>query len=243
MKRSAVATRTKSGGGVVGKGYLAESTRPLVILAFLTPFVILHELGSRLYHTEVAAFTILRMLSAYLGVYGRGVPPLLLVLTLLAWHLWRRDRWRIDAGALPLMAGESLLFSLPIFGISVLCRQLLPLVAVSKPSLGAMWALSLGAGVYEELVFRLYLCALLTVVAQHVFALKGTACTITVVIACSVLFSLYHYLGQEGFTLYTFLFRAAAGAYFAALLAARGYGITAGAHAFYDVIAVSLSRS
>ena len=235
--RSSVPKMPKAGGS---NDYSNESVRPLVMLAFLVPFVLIHEVGVRLYHTEVAAFTIISRLMANVGLYGRGVPPLLLILTLLAWHLWRRDRWSVSARVLAGMAGESLLFAFPLFGISYLCHSFLPLVVANRHGLGSMWALSLGAGVYEELVFRLYLCTLLSLIAQSVFALKGMACTVTVVVVCSVLFSLYHYMGEEHFTLFGFVFRALAGGYFAALLAVRGYGITAGAHAFYDVIVVSL---
>ena len=40
------------------------------------------------------------------------------------------------------------------------------------------------------------------------------------------------------FTVREFVFRTLAGVYFACLFAMRGFGITAGTHAFYDIIAV-----
>jgi membrane protease YdiL (CAAX protease family) len=54
----------------------------------------------------------------------------------------------------------------------------------------------------------------------------------------SILFAAYHYLGQEAFHWRTFAFRTAAGAYFGAIFVLRGFGVTAGAHAAYDVILV-----
>lgn len=224
-------------------GYLQQSQRPLTILAFLLPFVVLHELGARYYGTGVAAASLLRLAASYLGVYGSTIPAILLVLTLLSWHLIRRDGWEVKSRNLAMMAGESFLFALPIFAISLICQQFLPLATGMRPPLGAMWSLSLGAGVYEELLFRLYLCAVLGVLAEHALRLKGTALTVFVVAASSVLFSLYHYLDHEQFALFTFVFRSLAGAYFAGLIAARGFGITAGAHAFYDLIVVTLARS
>jgi len=221
--------------------YVAESCRPIVILVFLLPMVLLHELGARYYGTEVGASSILRSVVGLLGFYGRSVPALLLVLTLLIWHLVLRDRWSFKGKTLPLMAGESLLFALPIFGISVICQQFLPLATpLQQQPLGALWALSLGAGVYEELVFRLYLCGILVIIARFVFGLSPIKSIILAVICSSVLFSLYHYLGYERFDLFSFVFRALAGAYFATLLSLRGFGITAGAHAAYDVIVVTL---
>ncbi|HEY5504035.1 MAG TPA: hypothetical protein VIK28_02670, partial [Sedimentisphaerales bacterium] len=38
-----------------------------------------------------------------------------------------------------------------------------------------------------------------------------------------------------------FAFRTTAGVYFAALFAIRGFGITAGTHAFYDIIATLIN--
>jgi hypothetical protein len=38
-----------------------------------------------------------------------------------------------------------------------------------------------------------------------------------------------------------FAFRTAAGVYFAYLYSERGFGITAGSHAFYDIFAVTLN--
>ena len=105
----------------------------------------------------------------------------------------------------------------------------------------AMWSISLGAGVYEELMFRFYGCGLLRLAAERVAGLKGVACTIAVVVVSSILFSLYHYLG-EPFSVFTFVFRTLAGAYFAALFLHRGLGVTAGSHAIYDLIVVTLAQ-
>jgi membrane protease YdiL (CAAX protease family) len=60
------------------------------------------------------------------------------------------------------------------------------------------------------------------------------------VVSSSLLFSLYHYLGHEQFDLRTFAFRTAAGAYFGAVFIFRGFGITAGTHAAYDIYIVAL---
>ena len=157
-------------------------------------------------------------------------------------RILRGDRWSVSLQTLPVMAAESFLFALPIFGIGYLCRQTLPMTTgMSSHSLLAGWCLSLGAGVYEELLFRLYICGAAYIVCAYVFKAKPQTATVVAVILSSVLFSLYHYLGPEKPHLFTFVFRTLAGVYFAILFSLRGYGITAGAHAFYDVIVVSLA--
>jgi len=62
------------------------------------------------------------------------------------------------------------------------------------------------------------------------------------VLTSAVAFSLYHYKpsGTESFEWESFLFRALAGIYFGLIFASRGFGLTAGAHASYDVAIVLL---
>ena len=97
--------------------------------------------------------------------------------------------------------------------------------------------LSLGAGLYEELLFRVLL---VTGLAAGVRALLGTS-TVTAGVIASVagalLFSAFHYVGAYGdpFTVESFTFRAIAGLAFSGLYLLRGFGITAWTHALYDI--------
>jgi membrane protease YdiL (CAAX protease family) len=222
--------------------YLEQSQRPLVILLYLMPFVLLYEAGARFYRVDVVAYKLFRELPAWFGIYGRGVPAALLVLTLFIWHLAIRDRWRFQLRVLMWMLLESALLALPVLAIAILTRRYIPAAASSHQPAAALWSISLGAGVYEELMFRFYGCGLLQLIAQKAFGLKGLACTIAVALVSSILFSLYHYLGDEPFSLFTFVFRTLAGAFFATLFMYRGLGITAGSHAIYDLIVVTVGQ-
>lgn len=107
----------------------------------------------------------------------------------------------------------------------------------------------IGAGIYEELVFRLILIIALMVLFQDVFQLGHKISIILSVFISAALFGAYHhivYLGGQfiqssPFNWTEFGFRTIAGIYFAVLFAIRGFGITAGAHAFYDIIAVFMN--
>jgi len=107
----------------------------------------------------------------------------------------------------------------------------------------------IGAGIYEELIFRLVLIIFLMMFFQDVFRLNRKISIILSVLISAALFSAYHhivYLGGQfvqsvPFNWPEFCFRAIAGIYFAVLFAIRGFGITAGSHAFYDIIAVSMN--
>lgn len=107
----------------------------------------------------------------------------------------------------------------------------------------------IGAGIYEELVFRLILICLLMLLFQDVLRLTHKKSIVFSVLISAALFSAHHHIdllnGQpnatDPFNLIRFAFRTIAGIYFAVLFAIRGFGITAGTHAFYNIIAVSIT--
>jgi len=106
---------------------------------------------------------------------------------------------------------------------------------------------AIGAGIYEELVFRLILICALMMLFQDMLRLDQKNSIVLSVLISAALFSAYHYidfrtgeLDGDPFELTSFAFRTMAGVYFAVLFAVRGFGITAGTHAFYDIIATMI---
>jgi hypothetical protein len=107
----------------------------------------------------------------------------------------------------------------------------------------------IGAGIYEELIFRLILICILMILFQDVMRLEHKSSIILSVLISAALFSAHHHIvfvnGQFAptvpFNWAEFSFRTIAGVYFAVLFAIRGFGITAGTHAFYDIIATILN--
>jgi hypothetical protein len=107
-----------------------------------------------------------------------------------------------------------------------------------------------GAGIYEELVFRLILICALMVLFQDVIGIDHRNAVILSVLISAALFSAHHhhitfinghFERTAPFSWTQFAFRTAAGVYFAALFAIRGFGIAAGTHAFYDIIATIIN--
>jgi hypothetical protein len=102
-----------------------------------------------------------------------------------------------------------------------------------------------GAGIYEELVFRLILICVLMVLLQDIIGLSHQNAIVLAIMVSAALFSAHHHIawidGHLGrtapFNWTEFGFRIIAGVYFAVLFAIRGFGITAGTHAFYDILA------
>lgn len=106
-------------------------------------------------------------------------------------------------------------------------------------SIGQQLALSLGAGLYEELFFRVILVSLLLYIFKNFFTKKYVAFGMAMVIAAAI-FSSVHYIGAYGdpFTLGSFLFRFLFGLALNAIYIWRGFGIAAWTHAIYDLIVI-----
>jgi len=107
----------------------------------------------------------------------------------------------------------------------------------------------IGAGIYEELVFRLILICVLMLFFQDVLRLSHKSSIIFSVLVSAALFSAHHHIifldgrlaASVPFSWLEFGFRTTAGVYFAVVFAIRGFGIAAGTHAFYDIIATIIN--
>jgi membrane protease YdiL (CAAX protease family) len=98
--------------------------------------------------------------------------------------------------------------------------------------------MSVGAGVWEELVFRLALLGGLTLLLVRVLKLDLTVATGAAVIASALVFALYHHLGEMGEPLVAprFAFRFLAGTILGVLFATRGLAVVVYMHVFYDLL-------
>lgn len=97
--------------------------------------------------------------------------------------------------------------------------------------------LSLGAGLYEELLFRVLLVTAIAAGARALLGAGTVTAGVVASIAAALIFSAFHYVGAYGdpFTVQSFTFRAIAGLAFSGLYLTRGFGITAWTHALYDI--------
>ncbi len=228
----------------LSEGYWVQSRQPLASLIFVAPLLVIYEAGVLVLGPERVrngADAWLRQLLEWLGFGQYFLLPVLVVSILLGWHYTTRQPWRISRGLLWGMTGECLLMALCLWGLAQL-QQLFSEALLSPPSLRIQDTLGaavgfLGAGIYEELLFRLILLALVIwgLKRMKFFPRSGT---LVAVLATSLLFAAAHYVGQYGDVLhwYSFLFRFSAGVFFSILFLYRGFGIAAGTHAGYDIL-------
>jgi membrane protease YdiL (CAAX protease family) len=244
-----------SGDAAHGDTYWQLSSTPLTSLLFTLPLVLAYEGGVLLLgrgSPRNGADVWLRHLLDALGFGQYFLLPLLTVAGLLAWQFLAQDRWRVSVAALPGMTAECVLWAVVLVGIAHLQQHLWPFrpgllqwdnlplrlaaEAVWQPVLARLIGYC-GAGLYEEVLFRL----LMLPVAVWAFERLGCSTIVAgiwAILLSSLLFSVAHYIGPLGdsFTIYSFTFRAVAGLFFAVLFLLRGFGITAGTHFFYDLL-------
>jgi hypothetical protein len=250
------AKRRSTGGDLPASSYFRRSELPLTSLAFLLPLMILYEVGTRafafdpVHQTEqrIIAFNLMQRFFLLFGATGRFMPAVAVSVVLLCWHLARRDKWKVRPAHVAGMGFESVILAIPLIVLARVAEQYLSHVSLTAAGTSAaklaeakgLFVLSLGAGVYEELIFRLVGFTVLSFVLIDVLEMRKGLGSLLVVVISSALFAGYHYLGDEPFRWWTFAFRTLAGLYFGVVFLCRGFGITAGSHAAYDVCVVAL---
>jgi len=231
-------------------GYWQISQQPLQGLLFLVPLLVLYELGASFYPAttvsgvpaDVSARLWLSRFFDIFGVTGVHLPGIIVVVVLLSLHLFSKHKWRFEPKVYAIMWVESLALAFPLFVfLLVVARR--PLLAQAVETMGAptyslqtQLILSVGAGIYEELVFRLIGIALLHLILHDVLALpKEWAASLAIIIS-SVAFAQYHFSDVNPYTLSKFIQYTLAGLYLAVIYQMRGFGIVAATHALYDVL-------
>lgn len=245
-----MARRTNKYRPTIPSSYAAETLRPLNCLLFLLPLVVLYEAGLILADpaltpgesSPLAAPQLLEKFFRLFGATGYYLPGFALIAVLLAWHVAAGHPWRVDRWVLAGMAGESLLWAWPLFGINYLIR-LRSLAAVGEPNTKLDdLILGVGAGIYEELAFRLIVITVMITILVDVVRIKQVWGTAIAMAISSLLFAAHHYppVGTDVFDPRDFAFRLLAGGYLAILFVYRGFGVAVGAHAMYNVIVVAI---
>jgi hypothetical protein len=110
--------------------------------------------------------------------------------------------------------------------------------AAVRLGLATQLMISLGAGIYEELLFRVLIVGALGVAARRGLGWSPGASSVFATLVGALVFSAFHYVGPyaDRLDLASFTFRTVAGVLFSALYLLRGFGITAWTHALYDVL-------
>ena len=204
-------------------------------LVLIFPVLLAYEIGVLFTGAVSGADVVTRAMYVTLG--SRTLYLLVHAAIALLFLLWirRGNRWgalRMEV-ALPVVL-EAAIYAFTLgAAISLVLRHLLGLGLGPSSMISAF-----GAGVHEELVFRLGLLAGLVSVMRHSRAAFPIA-----LIVSSLLFAGAHHLGPHGepFTAHAFAFRTLAGAAFGAIFWYRSLAHAVYAHVLYDLAVAASS--
>jgi membrane protease YdiL (CAAX protease family) len=236
--------------------YWQETRHPAPSLLFLAPLLAAYEIGvlwlggAKGPTLRNGADVWLRDGLAAFGGRHPALAPALVIVILGVWFWRKRDSTPEDLPGLCLgMAIECVAGALALWGLS---RGFAPLLdalgvtlstpAADPPTLNAA-ALGqvvtyVGAGIYEEVMFRLVLFGGLKTVLRAA-QVPGRWAVAAAALTSALLFAAAHHIGPHGESVdgFNFVFRVLAGLYFTVLFQFRGCGVAVGAHACYDVLA------
>lgn len=227
--------------------YLWATRTPTYGFLSTLPLLVLYEVMIVAVNTgsvgpvRVGAEVWLKQLLAVVG--GAGGIGLGIAVLVVGFGVFFADRQR----SIPLrgayfggILGESAGYALVV---ALLSSEIVGLLFAAVPApVGDVWmqlALSIGAGLYEELLFRVLLVGGLALVLRQLLQTASMAYIVAAVVG-AVLFSAVHYVGAFGdpFAWTSFTFRFVFGLLLNVLFLWRGFGVAAWTHALYDVMLV-----
>lgn len=245
VKPSGRSSGRASRGGARGVllAYLDDSRDLFTSIVLVMPLFIFYQLGvlatgGMRNGVDFVTSTLFSLLGGNL-LYYAGFNLVALVAFGVALGVLRKNR-RVHPRLFPWMLLESTLYALCFGSLVVWLIQAVGLGALLSTAEGQPMGLvdklvmSAGAGLYEEIVFRLFLMGGIFAALTRVAALSRVPAAVIAVASSSLIFSAAHHI-SEPFTLSAFTFRVFAGGLFAALYHVRGFAIAAYTHCFYDV--------
>ena len=211
-----------------GRGDLAAS----LVLVF--PLLLAYEVGVLFAGSVNGADVVTRLLFAALGRPSYLALHALIAIGFLLW-IRRGGRWttlRFDTVAPVIL--EAALYALTLGAvISLLLERVLGMGLSSASVIDA-----LGAGVHEELVFRLALLGGIVALAEGATVRRPRLAVAGALVASSIAFAVAHHVGAYGepWTAHAVAFRVLAGAAFGLIFWFRSLAHAVYAHAIYDLL-------
>ena len=220
----------------------------LTSLLLVFPLLLFYEIGVRFTDKLNGADFLTNTLYELLGSDGYFYVQAALVVAYLGLVLYmrRHNEFNIrqfipvmlESGVYALTMGTLIIF------VMVDLLKIDPRLGAAGLSTGIFERLvmSAGAGVHEEIVFRLLLLNGLALLCDKVIGLRQWLSVLLAFIISSLLFSAAHHVGPLGeeLRLGVFVFRALAGLVFASLFQYRGFAIAVYTHSLYDVYVLML---
>ena len=228
--------------------YLTVSKSPLYSFIFTLPLFLLYEVGIFLISSRDidqlrnGADVLMRQVLESFGIYGMyGFGGTFLIGFLIAFIRQKKNlrTSEIESRFLLIMFFESIMWATLLVIMMIKIPTFLSLS--NEDHLIQQVVLAIGAGIYEEFVFRVLLISGLAILFGLIFNWGEFGKTFLSVIISSAIFSIFHFFGSYGdtFSFPLFFVRFFAGIFLAMIYIFRGFGITAYAHSIYDLFVLA----
>ena len=225
--------------------YLLKSRTSFYSFLFTLPLFFLYEVNiiflswdDILVVRNGADFLMRNILESFdiYGLYGLGLVFFLGLLVAYIFFIKEDQQQEVKVNFLFIMLAESILWSVVLY--FSLFKFMVLLMSPTGKTILQQVTLAIGAGIYEEFLFRVLLIAGLSGILGFVFMWDKTFKNIIAVVLSGGIFSVFHFMGEYGdfFSMELFLIRFFAGLFLGVLYMYRGFGITAYTHSIYDLI-------
>ncbi len=219
--------------------YWQATRTPLYGLITILPLFIIYEgllltLGSDI---KISSDVWLVSLIPFLGTANIWVAKVLAVVAMGLLFVWQKDRPPLKGAYFSGILLESLVYSMVLGNVISFILNNVPFLFAAQPgNTLTNLMLSAGAGLYEELLFRVLIFGGLAALL-NLWKKQPVVNIIIAAVVSSLWFSAIHHMGAFGdpWELRVFSFRTLAGLLFVGLYVSRGFGIAALTHALYDV--------
>ena len=225
--------------------YLTRSRNLPKSFLFILPLLVFYEIGIILYGSETqnTADVILKKPFEIFGNHATLVFNSLIVIVSFCSIFYIEKKNRLSCGIFIPMFLESVAYAFSLgYVILFFVYGYLPfnITSLHVQSFVKRIIISLGAGIYEEILFRLLLLSILYLVIVKILRFNAIIGSLFCILTCACIFSIMHYIGMAGdsFSMSSFLFRAVAGFVLSAIFVFRGLGIAVYTHAIYDILII-----
>jgi len=228
--------------------YWRSTRSPLYSFLFTIPLFFIYEIGIFLTSSDDmfilrnGADALMRQILATFGIAGLYWIGAIFFIGFIITFILQRKYWeetQIHSDYFLLMMMESVAWSALIYFL--MSNVYLLLMNPTGSMLVQQVTLAVGAGIYEEFLFRVLLIAGISVILGFIFQWSDKSRNWTAMVIAAGIFSSFHFIGEYGdfFSFNIFMVRFLAGIVLGALYFLRGFGITAWSHAVYDLIVLT----
>ena len=242
------------------RSYGTEIHRPLNQLVLIGALLLFFHAFSAKLGSTLLVPEYLRYVFSMMGVAGKYLPAAVILAVLGGQHLVQqnllknrhkglRNRHRVSFFAIVGMILEGAVSILPLVAAHWMTGKVSVMAQISGDNHATLRGVleSVGAGVYEEFLFRMILISIALLIFTDAMKRKEDRVIIGAIIVSGILFALCHFSvaqlsGDASMNWSRLVFLALAGMWWGVLFIWRGFGVAVCSHICWDLLVVFFNR-